>query len=264
MSLNVAIITSSEWGSAAHHVPVLLREAKNYHISTVLLNTASTPKNVRWAKRKIQKILKIGPLGALIGWRMRQWYTTDVSDLLDMTSIDKTASNSNLVLHRIEGLNSRAMQEALEASGADVAISLGNGFIAPRIFSTPRFGMLNVHHEELPRFRNAQSVIWQLHEGRSQTGYTIHEVTRQIDGGRILKQESNRINFKDTLRKTVSHTYAATWEAAAVGLAEVLNAFDTHLTAAIEQGKGGHFTTPTYRQFRCIQSEWKRLKTHSK
>ena len=264
MSLNVAIITSSEWGSAAHHLPVLLSEAKNYHISTVLLNTASTPKNGRWVKRKIKKVLNIGPLGALVGWRMRQWYTTDVSDLLNMTSMDATAVNSKLALHRIDGLNSRAMQEALETCGADVAISLGNGFIAPRIFSTPRFGMLNVHHEELPKFRNAQSVIWQLHEGSSQTGYTIHEVTRQIDGGRILKQESHPILFMDTLRETVSHTYAATWDAAALGLAAVLNVFDAHLQSATEQGKGGHFTTPTYRQYRRIQSEWKRLKTQPK
>ena len=264
MSLNVAIITSSEWGSAAHHLPVLLSEAKNYHISTVLLNTASTPKNGRWVKRKIKKVLNIGPLGALVGWRMRQWYTTDVSDLLNMTSMDATAVNSKLALHRIDGLNSRAMQEALETCGADVAISLGNGFIAPRIFSTPRFGMLNVHHEELPRFRNAQSVIWQLHEGSSQSGYTIHEVTRQIDGGRILKKGSQPIQFKDTLRETVSHTYAATWDAAALGLVDVLNAFNTHLENATEQGKGDHFTTPTYRQYRRIQSEWKRLKAQRK
>jgi len=264
MSLNVAIITSSAWGSAAHHLPVLLQEAKNYRISTVLLNTASTPKNGRWAKRKIKKVLNIRPLGALIGWRMRQWYTSDVTAIVDITSLDETASNSNLELQRLDGLNSRTMQEALEACGADVAISLGNGFIAPRIFSTPRFGMLNVHHEELPRFRNAQSVIWQLHEGRSQTGYTIHEVTRQIDGGRILKQGSYPIHFKDTLRETVSHTYAATWDAAALGLAHVLNAFESHLEDATEQGKGGHFTTPTYRQFRRIQSEWRRLKAQPK
>lgn len=264
MSLNVAIITSSEGGSAAHHLPVLLREAKNYHISTVLLNTASTPKNGRWAKRKIKKVLNIGPLGALVGWCMRQWYTSDVSAIVDITSLDETASNSKLAFHRIDGLNSRAMQEALETCGADVAISLGNGFIAPRIFSTPHFGMLNVHHEELPRFRNAQSVIWQLHEGRSQTGYTIHEVTRQIDGGRILKQGEHPILFKDTLRETVSHTCASTWDAAALGLAHVLNAFDSHLEYATKQGKGGHFTTPSYRQFRRIQSEWKRLKGQPK
>ncbi len=261
MSLNVAIITSSEWGSATHHLPVLLQEAKNYHISTVLLNTASTPKNGRWAKRKIKKILNIGPLGALIGWHMRQWYTTDVSDLLDMTSIGATATNYNLALHRIDGLNSRAMQEALETCGADVAISLGNGFITPRIFSTPRFGMLNVHHEELPKFRNAQSVIWQLHESRSHTGYTIHEVTRQIDGGRILKQASHPIHFKDTLRETVSQTYSATWDAAALGLADVLNTFHAHLEHATAQEKGGHFTTPTFRQYLRIHQEWKRLKS---
>ena len=145
-----------------------------------------------------------------------------------------------------------------------MAISLGNGFIGPRIFSTPRFGMLNVHHEELPKFRNAQSVIWQLHEGSSQSGYTIHEVTRQIDGGRILKKGSQPIHFKDTLRKTVSCTYAAIWDAAALGLVDVLNAFNTHLENATEQGKGDHFTTPTYRQYRRIQSEWKRLKAQPK
>ena len=75
-----------------------------------------------------------------------------------------------------------------------------------------------------------------------------------------IRDSSYPIHFKDTLRETVSHTYAATWDAAALSLTHVLNAFDTHLATATEQGKGGHFTTPSYRQFRRIQSEWRRLK----
>ena len=59
--------------------------------------------------------------------------------------------------------------------------------------------MLNIHHEELPAFRNAQSVIWQLHEGRNKTGYTVHEITREIDGGRILKQSRSPSSSKTRL-----------------------------------------------------------------
>ena len=262
MMLNVAIITSSESRSAAHHLPILLEEAEQYRISTVLINTAGSPKTVRWLRRKLKKVWRIGPLGALIGWRMRKWYTVDMDALLQSSSLVETCTSKNDIhLHRIEGLNSTAMKDALSSSGANVAISLGNGFIAPSLFSIPRFGLLNIHHEELPTFRNSQSVIWPLHEGRNQTGYTVHEITREIDGGRILKSESLPIQFKDSLGQTVSHSCAATWNAAALGLSEVLNHFSEHRQHAEEQGPGGHFTTPTFRQYLRIHQEWKRLKS---
>lgn len=260
--LNVVIVTSSETGSAAHHLPILIRKAQHYRISTVLLNTAGNKKNRRWAKRKIQKVLDIGPLGALLGWYMRNWYTKSIDLLLQLPSVtDTCAEKDNISIHRIDGLNSDAMKKALASSGADVAISLGNGFIAPRIFRVPKFGMINIHHEELPAFKNAQSVIWQLHEGYKKTGYTVHEITREIDGGKILKKASLPIQFKDRLSDTVSHSYAATWDAAAEGLSEVLNAFDDHQSKATKQESGGHFTTPTFKQFLRIHSQWKRLKT---
>jgi folate-dependent phosphoribosylglycinamide formyltransferase PurN len=36
--------------------------------------------------------------------------------------------------------------------------------------------MINIHHELLPEFLGAQSVLWQLHEGSTKTGFTIHRI----------------------------------------------------------------------------------------
>ena len=58
------------------------------------------------------------------------------------------------------------------------------------IFSTdalklPRLGCINIHHGILPYNRGTMCDLWALYEGRN-PGFTIHEMTPEIDKGRIL------------------------------------------------------------------------------
>ena len=82
--------------------------------------------------------------------------------------------------------NSEETKAQFRATQADVGLSLGNSYIAPTIFGIPRLGMVNVHHEVLPEYQRARSVIWQIYEGSVETGYTIHEINHQLDAGLIL------------------------------------------------------------------------------
>ncbi len=120
--------------------------------------------------------------------------------------------------------------------------------------------MLNIHHEVLPQYQNAQSVIWQLYNGSTNTGYTIHKINKKIDQGEILFQEHIPIKFMPTLGETVASTYARLIDASALGLVKVLTNFNKYYTEAIPQGKGGHYTTPSYWQFRKIMKQFNKLK----
>ena len=85
----------------------------------------------------------------------------------------------------------------------DLAISLGCSYISSKIFNIPKYGMINIHHEILPEYQNAQSVIWQLFNNSNKTGYTIHKITKKIDDGPILFKKERDIIISDTLRKTL-------------------------------------------------------------
>jgi methionyl-tRNA formyltransferase len=120
--------------------------------------------------------------------------------------------------------------------------------------------MLNVHHEVLPDYRNAQSVLWQLYNGSDETGYTIHRIANRIDAGAIVYQKRIRICFGESLAATVSATVAALYEASAEGLVTVLSDLTGYLERAQVQGAGQTYTTPTAKQMQKIRSEWARLR----
>jgi len=122
--------------------------------------------------------------------------------------------------------------------------------------------MLNIHHEILPQFRNAQSVIWQLFHGSSKTGYTIHRIARQIDAGEMLHQEYVPIRFKSHLSETITCTIADVWNASADGLCRLLNGWSAAQPIETTSSQG-HYTTPSIWEFLSIWRHWKTMSKDS-
>ena len=163
-------------------------------------------------------------------------------------------------LTRTPTTNSEETKTRFRAVRADVGLSLGNSYIAASVFGIPRLGMVNLHHEVLPDFQGARSVLWQLHEGSAETGYTIHEIDPRIDTGRILRLERLAIEFRDTLRATVSWNYARLLAASVDGLVQVLSDFEAVRSAARPQGVGRAFTSPTFSQYLQMRRQHDRLR----
>ena len=120
--------------------------------------------------------------------------------------------------------------------------------------------MLNIHHEILPQYQNAQSIIWELYNGSAETGYTIHKIDKQIDTGEIVLQEKIPIVFRETLSDTVSFNYARLFDASVQGMVHIFENFEQYYLNAKPQGKGGHYTTPSLLQFLKIKLQFKKLK----
>jgi len=151
-------------------------------------------------------------------------------------------------------------RQLLEDAGVDLGLSLGNSYIAPRVFSIPRHGMLNVHGEILPRFQGAASVIWAIHEGVTETGFTIHRVDRGIDTGGILYRERFPIEFKTTFRETVETNVAEILRRVPPALGRVVAEFETFQPRSHDQERGSSYTTPTFRQFLHMLRQHRRLR----
>ena len=193
--IRVIILTSSKKGTAAHHLPALI-ESKEIEVAMVVFNRGVIKDKWKHYQRKIKKVFKIGLIGTINGIRMRKWYTTDLENYLRIEDIQTICEKEGIAYREVDSLNSSSTINYFIQANADLGISLGNGYISQRVFSIPKNGMINIHHEILPDFQNAQSVIWQIYKNSTMTGYTIHQVTSKIDAGNILHQEKVPIQIK--------------------------------------------------------------------
>ena len=257
--LEVIILTSDDFGLAAHHLPFLLKSEK-IKIKGVIVSKGIIINKKKYFKNKFAKMIKIGFFGTLNGIRMRKWYSDDLLKLDPIQSLYSQCLNNGIPYHVVNSTNSEETQWLFKQAKASVGLSLGNGFISKKIFSIPKFGMINIHHEQLPEYQNAQSVIWQLYNNSKETGYTIHKIDSKIDTGAILFQENISISFQSSLNKTVTKTLVDLQKASAKGLVKVLENFDNYYINATPQGIGRHYTTPSLMKFIKIYRNFNKLK----
>ena len=241
--MKIAIITCGRRGTAAKCLPELV-STKNLEIVGVFLAIGSGGNKKKLIIRKIKKTLKIGILGAWNGVKMRKWYKEDSAE-----DIESLCNKFSIPFKVINGLNSQDMRDALASSKADLGVSLGNGFISPTVFTIPKYGMINLHSEILPAYQNAQSIIWPIYFNDPYTGFTIHEIERKIDAGRILFQKKYPITFFPQLEKTVRENKRKVDKDVPRAVAEVCANFLQYREKAVPQSNAGHYTTPSIWQF---------------
>jgi len=246
--IKVIILTSSLQGSASVQLSYLVK-SKKIIVKSVVLSEGIIINKKNHYKRKIVKIFKIGLFGALNGIRMRKWYSSGIHKYLDVPTIESLCKEHNIPFYVTPTINSSQTIEYFKNANVDIGLSLGNGYIGKKVFSIPKLGMINIHHEELPAYQNAQSIIWQLYNNSSNTGYTIHKIDKHIDTGGILLKEVVPITFKKTLASTVSFNYSVLWKKSSEGLVKVLENFESYFEKSIPQGQGNSYTTPSLKQY---------------
>jgi len=257
--MKIIVLTSSLHGTAAHHLPYLL-ESKEIEVAMVVHSEGHIINKKRHYKRKLKKVLKIGILGALNGMRIRKWFGEDVKKYASIQNLEILCLQKEVRFERTSILNSAKTIQLFQEANADLGLSLGNGYIGKKIFSSPKYGMLNIHHEILPEYKNAQSIIWQIYNGSKETGFTIHKIDRHIDTGEILYQEKIPIGFKESLGDTVAYTMAELLKHSAKGLVKILENYEYYLQNSRKQGPGNSYTTPSIFQFLKMKGQFNKIK----
>jgi len=242
MKTDVVVVTCLRNDMPSRCIPALVND-RGVKIKAVILATAGSPKNLRYYWRRLKKIFSIGILGAWNGRRMRDWYNTEEPD------VEELCRQFNVPFYTVPLLNGVEMQDLLTSLSPTLGVSLGNGYIAPRVFSIPKLGMINVHSEILPAYQNAQSIIWPIHNMDPHSGFTIHEIERKIDCGRILFQRIYDLEFCSTLEETVRFNKARIDRDIPAAVASVCADIEKLRAYAHVQGRGGHYTTPTIWQY---------------
>jgi methionyl-tRNA formyltransferase len=231
-------------------------------IAMVIYSSGQKPKDRTYYLRRIRKIMKIGVLGALNGIRIRKWFSGgELKSSLE--DIEKICHHHQIRFEQTPYISHPRTTDLMKQADADLGLSLGNSYIPSKVFTVPALGMINIHGEVLPAFQNAQSVVWQIYENSGLTGYTIHQIDKKIDTGRIIKQEVYPILFRHNLEQTVRDTVDETLRRAGHGLVDVVNQLQAYLANARPQGIGKIYTTPGFFQFIRICRNFNRLKSQS-
>ncbi|KTE39292.1 MULTISPECIES: formyltransferase family protein [unclassified Sphingopyxis] len=251
MTLRVALMTSGPIGGSG---VVLERLTRVPEVDLVCLIVSETIVAKRSRKKMLQKIWKIGPLGALNGIRIRKWFGHDMR-----TDAREVAKAHGIPIVTVPRVNCDETVEALKQYAPDVGLSVGNSYIASRVFSVPAQGFVNFHGELLPEYPGAQSVVWPIYFGRTQSGYTIHRINKGIDTGDILYKRAVDIEFQPKLADTIRRTNDKVREELPEAFAALLTDWDTHAAAAVPQQAGRHFTTPTFWEYLRMERNNKRL-----
>ena len=239
---NVVVITCSRNGTASNCLPALATHP-SVKVVAVFLAKGSGTNKWRHLVRRVRKIVKIGLLGAWNGRRIRPWFRADYGD------VESKCRQFQIPFKVIQGLNSASMIEALRDCHADLGVSLGNGYISQKVFSIPKLGMINLHSERLPAYQNAQCIIWPIYCRDPHSGFTIHEIDRKIDTGRILYQRAYDLVFYPTLEETVRRNKVRIEKDIPDAVADVCANIENYQARAQIQGPGNVFTTPSFWQF---------------
>ena len=76
----------------------------------------------------------------------------------------------------------------------DVVLVFGCAYKIPEeLFAIPRLGFYNVHFSLLPAYRGKEPVFWQIKNGESTGGITIHQMAADYDTGPVLIQQEMTI-----------------------------------------------------------------------
>ncbi|MEP6612202.1 MAG: formyltransferase family protein [Mucilaginibacter sp.] len=88
----------------------------------------------------------------------------------------------------------------LNEAKPDVVFVFGCGYKLPsELFDIPKFGFHNIHFSLLPAYRGNSPVFWQIKNGETASGITIHQMTDKYDSGPMLAQQQVPVSPGETL-----------------------------------------------------------------
>lgn len=78
---------------------------------------------------------------------------------------------------------------ALRRLEPDLGVIAGTYILQESVFGVPRLGSINLHSGKVPEYRGAAPAFWELYNGETHVGITIHKVAAALDAGDVLLQE---------------------------------------------------------------------------
>jgi peptidoglycan/xylan/chitin deacetylase (PgdA/CDA1 family)/folate-dependent phosphoribosylglycinamide formyltransferase PurN len=116
----------------------------------------------------------------------------------DLDSLRDLATRHGIPYGTVDSLNSPEAQRHISSLNADLGIVIGTRIIKRDTFTLPRLGCINVHKGRVPEYRGQPPAFWELYNGETEAGVTIHLVAEKLDAGDIVTEASLPIATTET------------------------------------------------------------------
>ncbi len=113
-------------------------------------------------------------------------------------SLAELGTRYGMIVHAVGDLNGANAARVLSECSADLGIVLGTRILRPSTFGVPRMGCINLHKGKVPEYRGMPPGFWELYDGASSAGVTVHFVDKGLDTGDIVATDSVSILKTDT------------------------------------------------------------------
>ncbi len=113
------------------------------------------------------------------------------------TVVGNTAKAMEIPLLQPPKLNDKQFFQYLSWMKPDIFVVVAYKILSDKLLSIPKYGAINLHPSLLPKYRGAAPIQWTLINGDSQTAVTTILLSKHIDSGEILLQETVDVENKD-------------------------------------------------------------------
>jgi methionyl-tRNA formyltransferase len=164
-------------------------------------------------------------------------YSVDISDFEDL------AADIDARFYSTLDLASEEVLTRFTETGCDVAVSVNWQRLIPAdILDHFKYGVLNAHAGDLPRYRGNATPNWALINGEDEVVLTVHRMVPELDAGPILAQKSIPVDK----RTTIGEIYDDLYELTPLLFAEVVDNLESGTVEATPQPTDDEEVLRTY------------------
>jgi methionyl-tRNA formyltransferase len=121
-------------------------------------------------------------------------------DTIGIKEFKKFAKKSGAKFYNTENINSEKINLILKKSNIHLGISVNNLLLIKKeVIDLFKFGILNAHAGDLPRYRGNACPNWAIINNEKNIGLSIHYMVEEVDAGDILLKKKFKINSKTTI-----------------------------------------------------------------
>lgn len=109
--------------------------------------------------------------------------------------LEKVANSYNIPFHVVDDYHNPETIALMRSVDADLGVIYGTNIIKETVFNLPKLGSINLHQGLAPYYRGGPPVFWELYNGESEVGLTVHRVAAKVDSGDIILQQSVPLKY---------------------------------------------------------------------
>jgi peptidoglycan/xylan/chitin deacetylase (PgdA/CDA1 family)/folate-dependent phosphoribosylglycinamide formyltransferase PurN len=122
------------------------------------------------------------------------------SEAPGIEAIQRECEARGIGFHVTADFHRKASLAFVRELNADLGVIYGTRILKPKLFEIPVRGSINIHKHKVPDYRGGGAPgLWELRDGQTEQGITVHRVLKEVDAGAVLGTRVFPIDKYDTL-----------------------------------------------------------------